>query len=213
MTVMFHILLIFLAFALIHSITISRWFKDLCKAVFGLTFMQAWYRFLFTLLSVVTVMIAFPMMHRVPDHAIWTAPDVLRWPMHGLRTAAILFGVMAFRHLDGREFLGVKQVWRYLTRREVGGNIEGLTQKELVTKGVYGIVRHPLYVAGIVIFTVNPHVTVNGLTVTVLADFYFLFGMFIEERRFLRIFGDQYRAYMQRVPRLVPRVVNRRSYR
>jgi protein-S-isoprenylcysteine O-methyltransferase Ste14 len=113
---------------------------------------------------------------------------------------------MAFQHLDGLEFLGLRQVWRYLTRREIAGNIDGLTQKDLVTTGVYGIVRHPLYAAGMVFVTFNPHVTVNGLTFTVLADLYFLFGMLIEERRFLHIFGERYREYMKQVPRMVPRI-------
>jgi protein-S-isoprenylcysteine O-methyltransferase Ste14 len=124
--------------------------------------------------------------------------------MHIIQIAGIVFGALAFEYLDTWEFMGFKQVWRYLTRREVAGNIEGLTQKELVTSGVYGIVRHPMYLAGIVIFSFNPHITVNSLTISVLADFYFIFGMFIEERRFLRIFGDQYREYMRRVPRLIP---------
>jgi protein-S-isoprenylcysteine O-methyltransferase Ste14 len=48
---------------------------------------------------------------------------------------------------------------------------------------------------------------VNGLTITVLADLYFIFGMFIEERRFLKIFGEQYREYMKQVPRMVPRIL------
>ncbi|MEK6744140.1 MAG: hypothetical protein AABZ15_11035 [Nitrospirota bacterium] len=69
--------------------------------------------------------------------------------------------------------------------------------------------RHPLYAAGLVIFTFSPHITVNGLVITVLADLYFLFGMLIEERRFLRIFGDQYREYMKKVPRMVPRFSHR----
>jgi len=71
---------------------------------------------------------------------------------------------------------------------------------------VYGIVRHPLYVAGLIIFTFSPNFTVNGLTITVLADLYFIFGMFIEERRFLKIFGEQYREYMTKVPRMLPRL-------
>jgi len=37
--------------------------------------------------------------------------------------------------------------------------------------------------------------------------------MFIEERRFLRIFGDRYREYMKRVPRMLPRIVGRRPHR
>jgi protein-S-isoprenylcysteine O-methyltransferase Ste14 len=61
-------------------------------------------------------------------------------------------------------------------------------------------------VAGLIIFTFSPYITVNGLVITVLADLYFIFGMFIEERRFIRIFGDQYREYMKKVPRMVPRI-------
>ena len=64
--------------------------------------------------------------------------------------------------------------------------------------------------AGIIIFTFSPHLTVNGLTITILADLYFLFGMFIEERRFLKIFGEQYREYMTKVPRMVPHIFGRR---
>ncbi len=204
---MIHILLIsliFLAFAFIHSITVTFWFKELCRRSLGDAFMRGWYRFLYNCVSVLTVSAAFWFIHQVPDVHLWTAPPVVRGVLQAVQAAAALFGMFAFRHLDGMEFLGLRQVWRYLRRGEVAGNIEGLTQEELVTRGVYGIVRHPLYVAGMVIMTANPHITVNGLTVTALADLYFLFGMLIEERRFVRFFGDQYREYMKKVPRMVP---------
>ncbi len=71
----------------------------------------------------------------------------------------------------------------------------------------------PTDAAGLVIFTFNPYLTVISLAITAPADIYFLFGRFIEERRFLRIFGDQYREYMKRVPRLMPKLQyrNRRN--
>jgi protein-S-isoprenylcysteine O-methyltransferase Ste14 len=59
------------------------------------------------------------------------------------------------------------------------------------------------------IFTINPHITVNNLIVVVLADVYFLFGMFIEERRFVKIFGDEYGQYMERVPMVIPRLLTK----
>lgn len=201
---MTHVFLIFLAFALIHSITVSHRFKHYCRAAFGDTFMRVWYRFLYTAVSGITGAVAVALLVHVPDRVIWVAPAWLRWLLHGVQIAGFLFGAQAFRYLDKWEFMGFRQVWRYLTNKEVSGNLEGLTERELVTTGVYGIVRHPLYVAGIIIFTFSPHITVNGLAVTVLADLYFLFGMLIEERRFLRIFGDQYREYMKRVPRMFP---------
>jgi protein-S-isoprenylcysteine O-methyltransferase Ste14 len=203
---MIPIILIFLAFALIHSITVTMWFKDLCRRAFGETFMRVWYRFLYTSISAITTFAAVYFISQVPDRVLWQGPLWFRLIMHAVQIAGVVFGVQAFKYLDKWEFLGFRQVWRYLARNEIAGSLEGLTQKELVTTGVYGIVRHPLYVAGIIIFTFSPHITVNGLTITVLADLYFLFGMFIEERRFVKIFGDQYREYMKRVPRMVPRI-------
>ncbi len=208
---MLRIILIFLLFALIHSITVTRWFKHFCKRAFGETFMRVWYRALYTGVSSLTAAAALYFIHRVPDSPVWIAPPRLRLAMHAIQIGGLVFGALSFRYLDWEEFLGVRQVWRYLSRKEVAGTIEGMTDKELVTSGVYGIVRHPLYLAGIVIFTFNPNITVNALTVSILADLYFLFGVVIEERRFLTIFGEQYREYMKRVPRLIPGLRRRKA--
>ena len=201
---MIQITLIFLLFAFIHSTTASQKFKDACRNLFSDIFMRVFYRALYNTISFVTAGIAIYFIARTPDRLIWTAPLWLRWIMHAIRIGGLAFGALAFEYLDTREFMGIEQIRRYLSRREVAGNIEGLTNEKLVTTGVYGVVRHPLYLAGIIIVTFNPRVTVNGLTITALADLYFLFGVFIEERRFLKIFGDQYREYMKRVPRLIP---------
>jgi protein-S-isoprenylcysteine O-methyltransferase Ste14 len=203
---MLTIVLIFFSFAFVHSITTSIWFKHACRTLVGDTFMRAYYRALYNALSFVTAAIAFSLISRVPDRELWTAPVWLSWFMYSIQIVAVIFGALAFKHLYGVEFLGIKQVWRYITHREVAGNIDGLTQEGLITEGVYGIVRHPLYLAGIVIFTMNPHITVNNLIVVVLADVYFLFGMIIEERRFVKIIGDEYKKYRKRVPMMIPRV-------
>jgi protein-S-isoprenylcysteine O-methyltransferase Ste14 len=204
---------IFLLFALLHSVTVSQKFKKACRKYLGDTVMRVCYRALYNTVSFITAIIAFSFIHQIRDQQLWTAPVRLRWIMHIIQIAGLAFGSLSFKYLDTGEFLGIKQVWRYLSRREIAGNIEGLTDKDLVTTGVYGIVRHPIYVAGIVIFTFNPHLTVNSLAITVLADLYFLSGMFIEERRFLRIFGDQYREYMKRVPRMMPKLLYRKRRR
>ncbi len=203
---MIETILIFLVFAFIHSITVTSWFKEFCCRVLGDTFMRVWYRFLYNTVSVVTTAYAFYLIARIPDRTVWNGNAWVFWYFTAIRIGAIVFGAGAFQHLDGLEFLGLRQIQRYFRRKEVAGNQEGMTQNELITAGVYGVVRHPMYLAGIIFFTFNPHITVNGLTVTVIADLYFIWGAFIEERRFLRIFGDQYREYMKKVPRLMPRL-------
>jgi protein-S-isoprenylcysteine O-methyltransferase Ste14 len=206
---MIRVTIIFLLFAFIHSIMASNWFKHACRDLFGETFMRVCYRALYSTISLSTVLLGFYFISRIPDEQLWTAPSWLRWPMHGIQIAGLVFGSLSFKHLDAAEFLGIRQIRRYLLSHEQAGNIEGLTEGGLVTVGVYGIVRHPLYLAGIVIFTFNPHITFNGLAVAVLADLYFLFGAFIEERRFLKLFGGEYREYRRSVPMLIPRIVHR----
>ncbi|HUI67382.1 MAG TPA: isoprenylcysteine carboxylmethyltransferase family protein [Nitrospirota bacterium] len=206
---MIKIIIIFLIFAFIHSITVARWFKQSCNRALGITFMRVWYRFLYNAVSFISGAIAIYLIWQVPDRVLWEGPLWFRWTLHLIQIAGLAFGALAFDYLNAQEFLGFKQVWRYLKRGEVAGDMEGLTDRELVTTGVYGIVRHPMYLAGIIVFTFNPNITVNSLLITVLADLYFLFGVFIEERRFLKIFGEEYRMYMQHVPRLIPSLKKR----
>jgi len=202
---MYTVIISFLLFASLHSITVSLRFKNFCQAILGKTFMRVWYRFIYNTISTVTGTAAFYVIRTVPDAIVWTAPLWPRLIMQGIQIAGIVFGASAFRYLNFMEFLGWSQVWKYITRREVAGNSEGLTDKGLVTSGVYGIVRHPMYVAGMVIVTFSPVITDNGIALTIMTDLYFLFGMLIEERRFLKIFGNQYPDYMKNVPRMIPK--------
>ena len=207
------VLLILLLFIVIHSITITQTVKRACKNFFGEIFVRVFYRALYNTISFITVGVAFYVIQQQLDRQLWIAPGWLRWAMHGIQAAGLVFGMRAFQYLDIWEFMGLRQIWRYVVRRDVAGNDEGLRLNKLVTEGVYGIVRHPLYLSGIVLFTFNPFVTVNRLTVTIIADLYFIFGMFIEERRFLKIFGDQYYEYMKHVPRFVPKLTSRKKSR
>ncbi len=74
----------------------------------------------------------------------------------------------------------------------------------LVNRGVYAIVRHPQYLAGILMGLslplISQHWLVAVLGVIVIVILYI--NTFDEEVSNIAKFGDQYRQYMQRVPRL-----------
>jgi protein-S-isoprenylcysteine O-methyltransferase Ste14 len=57
-----------------------------------------------------------------------------------------------------------------------------------------------MYLAGILLFAFEPHLTVKSIVLRVLAVGYFIWGGCIEERRFIRDFGDTYEKYRQDVP-------------
>ncbi|MCX5717526.1 MAG: isoprenylcysteine carboxylmethyltransferase family protein [Nitrospirae bacterium] len=201
------VILIFLSFAFIHSLCVTSFIKSLVQRFFGETFVRVFYRFIYTCFSVITLLIAIYFINRIPDVYWFRGPAWFRWAMYAIQIAGLIFGILSFKIITSHEFVGITQVWRYITKKEMKGDAEGITQTRLVKTGVYGFVRHPLYLAGIIIFTFEPDITRNWLTVSILADTYFIFGAFMEEKRLITTFGDEYIEYMKQVPRFLPKIL------
>jgi len=79
-------------------------------------------------------------------------------------------------------------------------------QGKIIDTGVYGIVRNPMYLGGMMLFIAMalflPNWIMIGLSVINQAIIYAF--TVSEERVNIVIFGDSYREYMARVPRLNP---------
>jgi protein-S-isoprenylcysteine O-methyltransferase Ste14 len=93
------------------------------------------------------------------------------------------------------EFLGVS-----------GFRRDSAKSQKLATKGLYQIVRHPLYLLSILFLISNPVITVRWLMLTFISSAYLLFGALIEEKRLLQQFGSEYSTYQRRVPFIIPRI-------
>ncbi|MDA8168285.1 MAG: isoprenylcysteine carboxylmethyltransferase family protein [Nitrospiraceae bacterium] len=199
------ITVVFLAFALLHSLLASEHAKQISSAHLGERFTKGMYRFLYVFFSAVTSLAALYAILLMPDKVLWPLPAFVRLLMAGIQFLGIMLGISGFRDMDFMEFIGASQALKYLRGEPVAGDREGLRQN-FVTRGVYRFVRHPLYTAGIIIFTFIPVITVNRLAVTALGDIYFIWGALIEEKRLTARFGPQYIEYMKRVPRFIPKI-------
>jgi protein-S-isoprenylcysteine O-methyltransferase Ste14 len=65
-------------------------------------------------------------------------------------------------------------------------------------------VRHPLYFGFIVAFWAAPVMTVGHLMFAAVTTAYILIAILLEERDLVHAFGDEYRAYRERVAMLIP---------
>jgi len=76
----------------------------------------------------------------------------------------------------------------------------------LKTSGFNGLVRHPLYFAGLIIiwggFIASP--TVKILIAAIVATLYLYFGTKLEEKKLVLEFGEEYKKYQKRVGMLIP---------
>lgn len=85
---------------------------------------------------------------------------------------------------------------------------------ELVTEGKYAVVRHPMYLADIIlgccVFILNPSYRI--LAILIWLALILLFWANLEERLLEEKFLEDYRAYKRNVPMFIPRFRKRKEY-
>jgi methanethiol S-methyltransferase len=107
--------------------------------------------------------------------------------------ALLLYATFLIDHFD---LFGLRQVWLQL----VGKRCAPLNFK---TPWLYRQVRHPIYVAWLMIMWATPTMTVAHLVFAVMSTAYILVGLRLEERDLIAV-HPEYAQYMQRVPGLLP---------
>ena len=99
-------------------------------------------------------------------------------------------------------------VWSFLSWRGLFAGHGVLADHKLVTGGAYGFVRHPVYLAALLVWLGLAVGYLSG-TAFVVTAFYvipiYLLYVRSEEDMMLETFGDAYREYRRFVPMLVPR--------
>ena len=135
---------------------------------------------------------------------IYAASGWLDFANYALPVWARWLGVMI---LTGALFV----FWR--AHADLGLNwsptLEIREKHELITRGIYGIIRHPMYASQILWVIAQPLLLPNWVAgwadLLVFIPFYFL-RVGAEEIMMLEKFGDQYRAYVQKVGAVVPKI-------
>jgi steroid 5-alpha reductase family enzyme len=165
--------------------------------------MKCYYRIFFSAFSAVTLLVVFILILSLPDIYLFRAPLLVKVPMHVIQVSGMFFGMMSLRVMDSGEFFGIRQMKRCWKRKDQNLpplSLDGLSPLRLAKTGVYSIVRHPIYLAGIVMISFQPEITYNRLVVTFIADLYFIYAAFKEEHHLLKRKELGYHEYMQRVP-------------
>jgi protein-S-isoprenylcysteine O-methyltransferase Ste14 len=89
---------------------------------------------------------------------------------------------------------------------------EKRAKSEVVSNGVFGIVRHPIYLGSILFYmgmTIIACSIASFIVCIVIVIFYFCISKY-EEKILLEELGSDYRDYMQRVPMLIPKIFRRK---
>jgi len=186
------------AFALFHSVTVSEPYGRWARGFLGDGRFRAYHRLLFTLYSAAATAAVLLYVRSLPDAPLYRLDGVSRYAFHTLQLCGA--ALLLWTPWDLKEFIGLRQWERH---RNGDGEAPGRNEHLFTGKG-YGLVRHPLYLGCSLLLAFHPVQTRNSAATAAAVIAYFYIGTFFEERRLMRQFGEQYRAYQRRVPRFFP---------
>jgi len=180
------------------SIRATKWFET------RLGEKSSFYRLFYNLFSLITVLPLFYWQHTIPGPIVVPLSPYLLIFKNIVLIFSVIIVAGSFFSFDIWGFFGI--------RPAIFGDQQKDEKPVIKKHGFYGIVRHPMYLGGIIYFTAS-------MTNAPLAQFfgyfilavYMIIGTFREDRRLAKELGDVYRNYQNEVPMLLPGIPRRRN--
>ncbi len=187
---MFWLIFAIALWGMIHSLLASLGFKAFLRGLLGNGWMR-FYRLFYNLFALVSFVPILYLMISLPDKTFYQVPQPWNYLLRAGQWISLILLFAAAWQTDLLAFMGLRQLFEE-------------EKSDLVTKGFYRLVRHPLYTFGLLILWLSPSVSVNTFVVSVALTIYILIGIVFEERKLQREFGQNYVNYKSITPMLVP---------
>jgi protein-S-isoprenylcysteine O-methyltransferase Ste14 len=154
-----------------------------------------YYRLIYSIIAVITLLLASWMTPRWQGFELWRfRGPTLVIPVLVWAPAVVMF-CLTFRFVNMWDSLGLSSLGI--------GRKSSESQEKLITWGIYGVIRHPQFAAGLMMLWARD-LTDRGLVINIVLSLYLIIGARIEETRLLTLYGDPYAQYMKKIPRFIP---------
>ncbi len=183
--------LLWVTYCAIHSLFISDFMKRRAESLLKGSF--TYYRLFYNMLSVMLLIPVVLYEKSIVPVPLFGYRGWMRVLQISVLTGSISLFTLGARAYDMGHFLGLKQVKN-----------NGYRERETFsTSGVLGFVRHPWYLAGMMIIW-GRDIDDRTLMTNLVLSAYFIVGSFLEETRLKKKFGQRYLDYMADVSMLIP---------
>jgi len=202
MTTAHYIELITLAVAWIIYGTLHSLLASLrCKAWFRAHWPQQMYgyRIAFNISAVILLLPILALEQSFEAQPLWSWAGTAKIIALSIMAIAIGGFIWSTRYYDMSHFIGSRQ-WR--NRASI--NHAHDDDSTFTISPLHRFVRHPWYSLALLLLW-SRDIESTTLVTNLIVSGYFIIGSRLEENKLVGQFGDQYRAYQQRVPAIVPR--------
>jgi len=188
--------LLWIAYCAVHSTLISVSVTDFLQHALGDRY--RFYRLFFNAFSLITLI---PLL-RYTDSARWQTELLFVWEgplrivQYFLIAVAAILILAGMRRYSMLQFLGIRQIFQ-----RSGGAMTASGKVD--SSGVLGVLRHPWYLAVFILLWAKD-LNLAGIAVNLVLSGYLVIGTFLEERKLVLEFGDEYKDYQRRVSIFLP---------
>ncbi len=188
--------LLWIPWCALHSALITTRVTDCARKRLGDGY--RFYRLFFNLVSLITFLPLAYFSATANDAPIFRWQGPLAVVKYVLQLTSLYLFVVGARHYDMLRFLGIRQIKT--------GEIDPTLSKDdtFDTTGILSAIRHPWYIAGIMIVWAARDISWSRLLSNLVLSAYFVVGTILEERKLVHQFGDRYREYQDRVSMFLP---------
>jgi methanethiol S-methyltransferase len=183
---------LFSLFALHHTVFARTSTKVVIKSRVSPAFERSTYVWLASLLFGLTLWAWSPV-----GGTLWDVDGAWQWTLNAGRVAGLVLTVLAASAIDPLELAGIRQAFNWPLRND----------RPLMTTGVYGLVRHPIYLGWVLLVWSVPLMTGTRVVFAAISTFYLVVAVPFEEREMRRTMGAAYEDYSRLVRwRMLPGV-------
>lgn len=174
----------------LHSLLANDRVKKAAKRVMGGSYVR--YRLLYVFISVVGLLYLLYLNSNIVSPDLLNSQGAIRYLSLVFAAIGVIIIKGSFRSYPFSSFIGTRE--------------EG--EPVLIKSGLLKTVRHPIYsgtvliVIGYLLFSPNLPTVVSSLCIFI----YLPIGMYLEEKKLIKVFGEQYAEYRNNVPALFPRL-------
>jgi methanethiol S-methyltransferase len=183
-------LALFSVFALHHSVFARTGLKTWVATVVDRCMERSTYVWIASLMFLAVLVFWQPV-----GGTLWRVDGPTRYALWTLQAIGVLITIRASGQIDPLDLAGIRQAFGQRTTRP----------QELSRRGLYGLVRHPIYLGWILIVWPTPVMTGTRLVFAAVSTVYLMIAIPFEERSLVKTFGEEYRDYARQVrARMIP---------
>lgn len=185
------LILLWVLFYFLHSFLASITVKSWAESKLGLG--KRWYRLLYSIGATFHLLLILIHAGGIPEKPILVQTTWVSYLGYMFAAFGTIIIVKAFQHISVARFVGLREE-------------KTVEKPELIISGIYAYVRHPIYSGLILIFLgyffFNP--VISSLIHFAGLLIYLPIGIYLEEQKLIKEFGNAYLQYKEQVNALIP---------